>query len=106
MPVNDKSVLVFGGTGSIGGAVINSLLERQIGLLTATYRSGRPQTPETVRWVKFQVGSTQIEEFTKWVEENMARLDAVVFSIGAPSSKRFVVHTPEEEWRSLFYGSV
>jgi 3-oxoacyl-[acyl-carrier protein] reductase len=98
----DKAILVFGGTGGIGRAIIDHSIKRNLKQIVATYRSSPPHIPELVQWTRFNAGSTPPRELASWLDKNMIRLDSVIFTIGTPSSKRIIVDTPEDEWLSLY----
>lgn len=95
------AVVVFGGSGVIGGSVINAVLRDPCREVIATYcRSHPPQRPRTT-WVRFDDAEGNLGDVVLEVDA-APPLAAIVYCIGVSSSKDSIVETEDTEWCSLF----
>jgi NAD(P)-dependent dehydrogenase (short-subunit alcohol dehydrogenase family) len=100
---NDDFIIVFGGSGGIGKAVIDCLMKRGLSRVIATYRTQLPTEISWVEWIKCDI--TQSGDFhgvSAAVERTKGCVRAIIYCIGIPSSKKTVLETPDGEWLSLF----
>ena len=106
MTGSEQVALVAGGTGAIGGAVIELLVE-QGWTVVATHRTGSPHRLDGVRWVKFDGAlNTDTTHLRAELTGVPGLLRAVVCTIGAASSKRSIVATDPSEFGAVFDGNV
>lgn len=98
---NRDGVLVLGASGSIGQAIIQNLLGKECNPVIGTYNSVLPDIPG-VQWVKLNLYDAEdLENLYKIVRDQ--KLDAMIYAIGLPSSKKTIVETSIEEWHRLFF---
>lgn len=97
------AVLVFGGTGGIGREVLEVLLERTGHTVLATCRGLPPVDDLPIHWIQFEATREDGGDAIATVVNSRAvHLDAIIFCIGIPSTKRPVVETTTHEWLDLF----
>lgn len=100
MNQNHKAVLVIGGSGGIGKAIVNRLLDRQLAIVLATYNTTQPPSREGAYWFKLDVMEDWPEKIN--MKLHSIELAALIYCAGQASSKKTVVDTPDNEWTSLF----
>jgi 3-oxoacyl-[acyl-carrier protein] reductase len=92
--------LVLGGSGAIGRAAARCLLDAGYEVV-ATHRCPQPPDEAAVRWVRFDAVTGETDALREQVESDPRPLQAVVFAIGMPSSKKQITDTQRPEWDEL-----
>jgi NAD(P)-dependent dehydrogenase (short-subunit alcohol dehydrogenase family) len=99
----DGTVVVFGGTGAVGRATLDTLRRRGRDPVVATWCNRPPPEAPGVAWARFDaVSGAGREELSRALDRAGGAVRAVVFTVGGPSSKRPVAQTPEPEWGETF----
>lgn len=88
MLVNKKTCLIVGGTGGIGEALVNELLDRG-DLVIATYHQKIPtRQADNLRWVKMDVSlAVSIQAAFQEIQNITAHLDWVINAVGLLHTK-------------------
>jgi NAD(P)-dependent dehydrogenase (short-subunit alcohol dehydrogenase family) len=97
--------IVVGGSGAIGGATVDALLAQGHSVIaTRLTATGSPSDGgrTDVRWFTVDVrDSASLDELAANVGGFDCDLDAMIYTVGVPSTKRFVSATPMSEFSEL-----
>ena len=99
---NNELALVIGGSGDLGTAIIERLLDRGIQNIISTYRTSIPDIvyPKYVTWVQYDTDTDPLgERVVKVLGERP--VNYMVFAAGQPSSKKNISETSHNEWSNL-----
>ena len=96
-----QTILVIGASGAIGRAIVDVAAEVSGVRVAATYNAHVQSAGRNVHWIHFDVTSHSPHDASQLRGGIQGRLAAVVFCVGIPSTKKFVVDTSEGEWHRL-----
>jgi NAD(P)-dependent dehydrogenase (short-subunit alcohol dehydrogenase family) len=102
-------VVVLGGSGLIGRAVVDAVTAGSAHHVVATYRRTRPRPAENTTWVHYDSAEAAGGAPRRNLGELLGVLNglgrgiaAVIDCVGESSTRRSVADTPDDEWHSLF----
>lgn len=93
-----KNVLVVGASGAVGEAVTAKCLDLGWGVI-GTYSQAKPTG--LAKYVPLRFGSPNEAGELDVLREHSKGVQACIFTVGIPSSKRALVDTSPEEWTQL-----
>jgi NAD(P)-dependent dehydrogenase (short-subunit alcohol dehydrogenase family) len=100
---NKETIVVFGGSGDIGKAILARLLEDKKLDIIATSRGNRSSRSTRIKWVRLRAESLKsCQQFSLLLQKLRPRIKACIYCIGTSSTKRLIVDTPPKEWMSLY----
>ncbi|MFF4034547.1 SDR family oxidoreductase [Streptomyces sviceus] len=108
-------MLVLGGSGVVGGAVVRAVIATSSHPVVATHRRAHPLPMARTTWVRYDSAASRAGDGAR-----DGRLDgvrgalnameappaAVIHCVGASSSRLRVTDTADDEWRALFEDNV
>ena len=99
----DGTILVAGANGAIGQEVVQRASADGWRVLATGRRAPRDDLRTGATWVDLQPGRP---DALLTALDSAGPLRAIVFCIGAPSSKRIIAATPADEWTQLYQDNV
>lgn len=94
--------LILGGSGAIGRAILNLLAQRDVGRILATSSRQHSDGADAAMWFTYSALCSESHvDLARRISHETDAVGAMVYCIGAPSSKATVVDTPFDEWERL-----
>lgn len=96
----DECYMVFGGSGDIGYAIVESLISSNVVIFSSYFNNPRSFSGGRVR--QFRYVSTEGIPIDILAEIRTYKIRALFYSIGVSSSKKSIVKSGLAEWQNLF----